>query len=144
LKMRSHEEALQFARKAISLDNEYQEAILFLVEAYKTEEDYDSIIHLLAEEISLESLNGILYWELAQAYNEKEVFKKALDSYQNAYNMMKDDTDFLKDYGYFLVEEGRIDEAVVILQSYMTIEPSDFEIQHYVERLKSQNDETLF
>ncbi len=144
LKTGNTDQAFDLVKKAISLDNEYQEALLFLVEAYKKREDYDEIIHLLTEQVDIEPLDGIFYWELAKAYNEEEEFKQALNAYQNAYNKIKQDTDFLKDYGYFLVEEGRTSLALEIFEEYLVLEPSDFDVQQYAERLKDQNNDTLF
>ncbi|GAE91375.1 TPR repeat protein [Gracilibacillus boraciitolerans JCM 21714] len=137
------DKAIEFANKAISLDSEYQEALLFLIEAHKNRDNHKEVIALLSDTVDIEHLDGIFYWELAKAYNEEEDFKQALNAYQNAYNKMKDDTDFLKDYGYFLIEEGRIEKAVKIFEKYMTIEPSDSDIQHYVQRLNEQNNDTL-
>ncbi|SFL85212.1 Tetratricopeptide repeat-containing protein [Gracilibacillus orientalis] len=144
LKIGNTELAFDFVIKAISLDNEYQEALLFLVEAYKKQENDSEIIHLLTEQVDIEPLDGIFYWELAKAYYEEEEFKQALNAYQNAYNKIKQDTDFLKDYGYFLVEEGRISKALEVFEEFMALEPSDFDIQQYAERLKDQNNDTLF
>ncbi|SHN19488.1 tetratricopeptide repeat protein [Gracilibacillus kekensis] len=144
LKAGEAEKAFEYADKAISLDGEYQEALLFLIEAYKTQEEHSEIITLLTNKVDMDPLDGIFYWELAKAYNEEEAFKQALNAYQNAYNKMKDDTDFLKDYGYFLIEEGRSKDAVTVFEEYIAAEPSDFEIQHYVQRLKEQNNDTLF
>ncbi|MGP4041331.1 tetratricopeptide repeat protein [Gracilibacillus sp. D59] len=137
-------QAFDLVKKAISLDNEYQEALLFLVEAYKKHGNDSEIIQLLTEQVDIEPLDGIFYWELAKAYNEEEEFKQALNAYQNAYNKIKQDTDFLKDYGYFLVEEGRTSKALEVFEEYMVIEPSDFDIQQYAGRLKDQNNDTLF
>ncbi|MDX8046127.1 tetratricopeptide repeat protein [Gracilibacillus sp. S3-1-1] len=143
LKAGATERAFEQVEKAISLDNEYQEALLFLVETYKKQGDYDQIIDLLTKQINIEQLDGIFFWELAKAYNEEEDYKQALNAYQNAYNKIKQDTDFLKDYGYFLVEEGRINTALQVLEEYLILEPSDFDIRQYTERLKDQNNDTL-
>ncbi|WP_208587929.1 tetratricopeptide repeat protein [Gracilibacillus suaedae] len=144
LKTGNTSQAFKLVKKAISLDNEYQEALLFLIEAYKKQEDYSEIIHILTEQVDVEPLDGIFYWELAKAYNEEEEYKQALNAYQSAYNKIKQDTDFLKDYGYFLVEEGRTSAALEVFEEYLVIEPSDFDIQQYAERLKNQNNDTLF
>ncbi|MGN8647066.1 tetratricopeptide repeat protein [Gracilibacillus sp. HCP3S3_G5_1] len=138
------DKAFELVKKAIALDNEYQEALLFLVETYKKQGNHSEIIDLLTEQITIEPLDGIFYWELAKAFHEEEEYKQALNAYQNAYNKIKEDTDFLKDYGYFLVEEGRISTAVQVFEEYMVLEPSDFDIRQYTERLKDQNNDTLF
>src|SRR5699024_6074938 len=67
-------------------------------------------------------------WELAKAYNETEQYKKALKSYKEASIGLQEDSEFLKEYGYFLVEEGLVQEAINILSKYMTLEPLDEEV----------------
>ncbi|ENH97332.1 hypothetical protein J416_04938 [Gracilibacillus halophilus YIM-C55.5] len=136
--------AYEYMHESLKLDPEYKDPLLFLIEAYKREENYEQIIDLLTNQIDLDQMEGIFHWELAQALNEQEQFSDALIAYQTAYNTLEADVDFLKDYGYFLVEEGRIDEAIRIFESYIKLEPSDFDIQQYVDRLKSQSDDTLF
>ncbi|UOQ47585.1 tetratricopeptide repeat protein [Gracilibacillus caseinilyticus] len=144
LKYGDSPKAFELVKKAISLDNEYQEALLFLVESYKQQEMYAEIIELLSDDVDIEQLDGIFGWELAKAYYEEEAYKQALNAYQNAYNKMKGDIDFLKNYGYFLVEEGRIHTAIEVFEAYLSIDPSDFDIGQHVERLKEQSDDTLF
>ncbi|KAB8138476.1 tetratricopeptide repeat protein [Gracilibacillus oryzae] len=136
------EEAYRFIEEAIHLDQEYYEALLFLIEIYKKEGEFNRLIELLTDKVDIDQLDGIFHWELAKGYNEEEQYNNALIAYQNAYNKMDKDIDFLQDYGYFLVEEGRISEAIAILEQYLLIEPSDFEVEQYVERLRNQ-DNTL-
>ncbi|WP_066193222.1 MULTISPECIES: tetratricopeptide repeat protein [Gracilibacillus] len=143
LKAGEYHEAITQVKRAISIDNEYQEALLFLIEVFKTQEDYQEIITLLTIEMEVEELDGIFAWELAQAYNEEEAFKEALNAYQSAYNKLNKDTDFLKDYGYFLVEEGNIHQAIQVFEEYLQLEPSDFDIAQNLERLKEQHGDTL-
>ncbi|GAB2574602.1 tetratricopeptide repeat protein [Gracilibacillus alcaliphilus] len=144
LKRGHYQEAVAYVKQAIALDSEYQDALLFLVEAYKEQGENEEIISLLTEDVDMEPLDGIFVWELAQAYNEEEAFKEALNAYQNAYNKLSKDADFLKDYGYFLMEEGRTQDAIQIFEEYLQVEPSDFDIAQNLERLKEQHGDTLF
>ncbi len=139
-KLGNREESYQYMEEALKIDPEYQEALLFLLEAFKKEENYQKLINVLTTIVDIDHLDGVFQWELAKAYNEEEQYKEALFTYQKAYTKMNSDTDFLRDYGYFLVEEGRISEAISIFKQYMKWEPADFEIQQYIERLMNQND----
>ncbi|RCW64921.1 tetratricopeptide repeat protein [Saliterribacillus persicus] len=125
-------------KKALELDPDYKEAILFLIEVFKQKNDYTAIIDHLTLSTELDDQDGLLKWELAKAYSEEEYYEKALKSYEEAYNNLKEDADYLKDYGYFLMEEGKVKEAIVILDSYLKIDPSDVEMEEYLNRVKEQ------
>ncbi|WP_186577796.1 tetratricopeptide repeat protein [Aquibacillus kalidii] len=142
-KLGDAEGSTQLIRQAIAIDPGYREAILFLVENYKQHDDFNAIIDLLTHIIELGEDDASYKWELAKAYYEIELYDDALKLYNDAYTTFKDDSDFLKEYGYFLVEEGRLGEAIQVFTSYLKIDPSDTEIEEYLERLK-QNKESLF
>lgn len=134
-RMGNHEDSVRFIKEAIAIDPGYKEAILLLVEIYKSEEATGSIIELLEHVIELGETDAGFNWELANAYAEEERFQKALDKYHEAYEDLKEDADFLKEYGYFLVEEGHIKRACLIFEQYLAIEPSDDDIRSYMNRL---------
>ncbi|PAD22058.1 tetratricopeptide repeat protein [Terribacillus saccharophilus] len=125
-------------RHAIALDPGYKEAILYLIENFKLDEDHEAIIELLTHILETDEEDAAYRWELARAYNETEIFDEALKAYGEAYTNFKDDSDFLKEYGYFLLEEGRMQEAVEILKEYLRLEPSDIEVEENINRLLSQ------
>lgn len=137
-KVGDHAAGYQLAREAVSIDPGFKEAVLFLVESYKHDQDNEAIIDLLTHIFEQGEEEGYYKWELAKAYKEEESFTEALKFYQDAYNTFRDDQDFLKEYGYFLVEEGRRNEAITILERYLSIEPSDTELEEYITRLKDQ------
>lgn len=128
----------QYMREAVALDPGYKEAILFLIENYKADELYENIIDLINELISLGEEDPNYLWELAQAYEEEEKYNEAYEQYKQAYPSLKEDTDFLKSYGYFLVEEGKMSEARQVFEEYLAIDPTDTEIEEFVERLREQ------
>ncbi|HHU20248.1 MAG TPA: tetratricopeptide repeat protein [Bacilli bacterium] len=135
-KVGQNDESYRLARKAISIDPGYKAGILFLIENYRKEDDFEAIIDLLTHIIEQGEEDGYYKWELAKAYEAEETYDLALKYYQEAYNDFKDDSDFLKAYGYFLVEEGMREEAVQIFTRYLSIDPSDVEIESYLARLK--------
>ena len=125
----------RYARESVALDPGFKDGILYLIENYRSDGDFESIIDLLTHTIEQGEEDGYYKWELAKAYEEEEVYDLALQFYQEAYQHFKDDTDFLKSYGYFLVEEGRKEEAIQIFNRYLTIDPSDLELESYLARL---------
>lgn len=128
----------QYMREAVALDPGYKESILFLIENYKADGLYEHIIDLINELISMGEEDPNYLWELAQAYEEEEKFSEAYEQYKQAYPSLKEDTDFLKSYGYFLVEEGRMSEARQVFEEYLVIDPADTEIEEFVERLRER------
>ncbi|MBN8234672.1 tetratricopeptide repeat protein [Halobacillus kuroshimensis] len=132
------EEGYRLMREAVALDPGYKEAVLFLIENYKSDEDYDQIIDLIQELISLGEEDPHYLWELALALEEEERFKEAYEQYSQAYLSLKEDTDFLKSYGYFLIEDGRREEGVRVFKEYLAIDPADTEIEDFVKRLNEE------
>src|SRR5699024_4830253 len=118
------------------LDTDYQEAIILLVELYKKNYDYLKIIELLTE-IKKAGANDPVYdWELAKAYSEEELYEKALEAFKEASTHLSHDSEFLKEYGYFLTEEGLVSDAISILEKYIALEPLDEDTISFIERLK--------
>lgn len=129
-------ESEDFVRQAIALDPDYREATLFLLEFLKERNRFKEIIDLLTEIKATGSIEALFDWELARAYNEEEQYTDALNAYKEAYITLSDDTDFLKEYGYFLTEEGQTREAITVFENYLNQIPDDYVIEEYVLRLK--------
>src|SRR5690625_6609809 len=124
-------------REAITLDNDYKVAVIFLVNILKEENKIDEIIDLINELKRMGAEDPEYDWVLALAYNENEEFEKAYDYYKLAYELLQSDSIFLKEYGYFLVEYDKINDAIDVFEKYLTIEPQDNEILSFIQRLKS-------
>ncbi|QDP40453.1 tetratricopeptide repeat protein [Radiobacillus deserti] len=134
-KLGNSKQGYELVNQAIELDYGFKEAVLFLVENYKQDQDEDAIVQLLERVIENGEDDQQYRWELAKAYRELELFEDALKQYYDAYTNFKEDSDFLKEFGYFLVEEGKRDEAKEVLSKYLEVEPSDFEVEEYLHRL---------
>ncbi|SDJ67574.1 tetratricopeptide repeat protein [Sediminibacillus albus] len=134
-KLGNNEESYKLVREAVAIDPGFKEAVLFLIESYKGNQDYEAIAELLSSIMENGEEDANYHWELAKAYREIESYQDALIQYQAAYTNFKEDSDFLKEYGYFLVEEGRTQEAKEVFAKYLVIEPSDHEIEEYLSRL---------
>jgi len=139
--LQQEEKAIEYLEEAIALDSDYQEAILLLVQIYSNNHQYENIIELLTSIQETGVTDPIYDWELAKAYKEEELYDQALNSYQQASSYLQHDSDFLEEYGYYLVEEGRTEEALPILQKYMQLVPEDEDVFSFIERLKLSSDE---
>lgn len=134
-KMNNEEESEKRMREAIAIDPDYKEAILFLISLLKNKDNFEGIIDLLVEIKDTGAEDALYEWELARAYNETESYNNALNHYKEAYNTLKTDSEFLKEYGYFLTEEGRMEEAISVFKSYIQLEPDDTDTIAFLQRL---------
>lgn len=126
--LRLPEEAEEFYRQAIVLDEEYSEAIMQLNKLLLAKEDYEGVIELvegLGEEVISEPQ---IFWDVSVAYQETEQYNKAKANYELAYSHFTNNPTFLKEYGLFLREEGEYAKSQEVLRNYLELEPEDTEI----------------
>lgn len=128
VKLRLPEEAEEFYRQAIVLDEEYSEAIMQLNKLLIAQENYEGVIELvegLGEEVISEPQ---IFWDVSVAYQETEQYNKAKANYELAYSHFTNNPTFLKEYGLFLREEGEHAKSQEVLRNYLELEPEDTEI----------------
>lgn len=131
--LRLPEEAEEFFRQAIVLDEEYSEAIMQLNKLLLARENYEGVIELvegLGEEVISEPQ---IFWDVSVAYQETEQYNKAKANYELAYPHFTNNPTFLKEYGLFLREEGEHEKSQQILRNYLELEPEDTEILSLVD-----------
>ncbi len=134
------DEAITLLTEAIALDNDYKEAIIMLLTLFKAENHHDKIIQLLTDLKQSGSEDPQYDWELAKAYEEEEQYGAALKAYEEAHMFLAHDSEFLRSYGYFLLEDGQIEKASAIFKKYQNIEPYDEEINDLIERINLSNE----
>lgn len=136
LKNKLPEEAIGHLQKAVALDPEYMEAILVLMSVYHQMERYDDIIELY-ESLQKEQFEWIsLFPFVADAYAKNEQYERAYEIYKSAYNELKDDPSFLENYCYFLIEDGKRDEAREMVQRLIQLQPTEVEWVDLLESLE--------
>lgn len=136
LKNKLPEEAIGHLQKAVALDPEYMEAILVLMSVYHQMERYDDIIELY-ESLQKEQFEWIsLFPFVADAYAKNEQYERAYEIYKSAYNELKDDPSFLENYCYFLIEDGKRDEAREVVQRLIQLQPTEVEWVDLLESLE--------
>ncbi len=125
-----------YIREAVILDNDYKEAVIFLINILKDKDRHNEIIELIDDIKRMGAEDPEYDWELARSYNEIEKFDKAYEYYQLAANLLDTDAIFLKEYGYFLLEDGRSEQAVQIFKKYLEIDPLDSDIIGLLNRIE--------
>lgn len=125
LKNNLPDKAIHYLQQAIALDGEYMEAILVLMSIYANQERFGEIIDLY-EELKNDDFDwSALYPIVADAYAKDEQYERAYEIYKVAYNDFKDEPSFLEKYCYFLIEEGKRDEARNIVNQLIALEPTE-------------------
>lgn len=136
-RLRQTEEAESYLLKAIELGEGADNSILALANMYLYEERYEEAVAILKK---LEEVDGYAKWRLGQAHRYLDEDEKALPLYQEASDEMGHDPGFMRDYGLYLREIGRMDESNHILEHYLHHVADDLEI----ESLLNNDDLTEF
>lgn len=117
-------EAVNLLKQALEVDPSYQEPLLMLADFYRHQEDYVALIELL-QYANEEDLDPTFTWQLAYALGQEERDKEAQHFYNLAYEALKDNADFLKDYYTYLIEISHVGEAKTILELLLQKEPHE-------------------
>ncbi|MEK3974901.1 tetratricopeptide repeat protein [Psychrobacillus sp. FSL K6-2684] len=127
LKLGRVKEAESFLQQAIALDPEYMDAIYILSSLFSQEEMDEELIELY-EALKQEQFEwSSMYPLLAEAYERLEMYEKAYEFYKLAYTEHKEDVAFLEKYLYFLLEEGKREEAKEIISKLQKLQPENSE-----------------
>lgn len=134
-KLGNTEKAIKWLSEAIAIDPGYLEAILTLGKLYLHEEMFDHVIDLVSSVRAMGEDDPQFNWLLATAYSELEEYSEALSCYKEAHEFFGDNKDFLHEYGYFLLEDSKFDEARSIFKTLLHEDPSNDEYIDILERI---------
>ncbi|MCE4047223.1 MULTISPECIES: tetratricopeptide repeat protein [Bacillaceae] len=137
LKLGDEANAEKYFREALAIDPEFTESVLLLNKLFLTQDRFGDIIELVELMDSQDIEEPQLLWDGAKALQGIENYSEALNKYQEAYTFFKELPDFLYDYGYFLLEEGKRQEAAEVFSSLLEKDPSNEEFIEIVQRLTS-------
>ena len=140
IKLGKVEEGEKYFREALALDPGFAEAALTLNKLFFLQERYEDIIELISELDIKEDEEPQLLWDSARSFQKLEEFSYALDKYESAYTFFKKNETFLNDYGYFLIEEGKTDQAAEIFKQLLIEDPTNVEYLDLLERLTGLKD----
>ncbi|MDN6129318.1 MAG: tetratricopeptide repeat protein, partial [Tetragenococcus halophilus] len=125
--------AEDYLLQALELGEKTEETLLTLSNLYINEERFEEAIKTVKQ--MEDTQNPYALWNLAHAYNELEDFEQAGQYYEQASVELKHEPDFMKEYGIFLREEGRLEEAKSYLSHYLEHEPGDMEAESILDDL---------
>jgi tetratricopeptide (TPR) repeat protein len=135
-KMHYPEQGEEWVKKALELNPALIEPLLRLGDQYLREERFGDIISLYKPLTETKEEIPLMYWHLATANKETEDFKEALKWYEKAALLFKDDPVFLEEYAYFLLEEGKQEEAKKVMKVMLTMNPERADIEEVLNRLE--------
>lgn len=136
LKLGDEDEAETLIRESIALDPGFTEAVLTLNKLLLLQERYEEVLDLASQADLNHEVEPQLLWDTAVSYQYLEKYSEALNKYQLAYTYFKDNEEFLKDFGYFLIEEGKSADAVEIFNQLLKYDPTNTEYLELIERFR--------
>ncbi|MEI5988516.1 TPR domain-containing protein [Enterococcus termitis] len=130
------EQAEALLKQALELGEKTDETRLTLSNLYLNENRFDEVIDVVQQ--MEEQGHPYGEWNLAHAYNELEEFDLAKVHYEQAYQELSHEPEFLKEYAVFLREEGQLEKAKELLQHYLQHEPGDNEAQSLLDDIEER------
>lgn len=139
MQMKNFSEAETYIEKALTLNTPSLEAIETYISLLKEKEDYEEIIEFIQQlKEKHDDIDPILDWELAMAYEQIENFDEAHKYYKACYPYLENDSQFLERYGYFLMEEGYIEDAKNCFIKAIAIDDQLFHLEELIEELENK------
>lgn len=130
--------AEEYFRQALALDPGYIDAALTLNKLLLHQKRYEDVLEISLQMEKEGEPDPSVYWDMAVAYQHLEQYSHALKYYELAYNDLKNNLEFLEEYGYFLIEEGKRDEATQIFNSLLKEDPTNEEWIMLLERFENE------
>ncbi|PKR78845.1 hypothetical protein CEY16_03570 [Halalkalibacillus sediminis] len=135
LRLDRYEQAEDYLQQSIAIDPGYEDAIEELITLFFEQEKWEQAQELVEELMKYEGYPEVVNWYGAKIFNELEEFDKSKELFEKAYPSFKDHSKFLREYGFFLIEEGEHEKAKPVLIDYLKIEPEDEEVQEFLGRM---------
>lgn len=135
LKLGDEKSAEANFREALAIDPEFTEAVSLLNKLFLTQDRFEDIMELVEMMEKQDIEEPQIVWDAARAFHGLEKYSEALNKYQLAYTFFKELPDFLYDYGYFLLEEGKREDAAEIFNKLLELDPSNEEYIEIMHRL---------
>lgn len=125
----NQQEGLLELKEAVNLNNDSILNVTSYVEALNDEEEYEESIAFLE---SLETKeDAVILYLFAKTYEAMEEYSEAFTNYQKAYEAGESSLEFYEDYIRFMIEEGRKEQAKVVLQEALKLDPFNPEFIRY-------------
>jgi len=136
LMLGNKENAEKYLRAAVGIDPGYIEATLQLSKFLLREERFEDVVECLESVMSYGEYDEQFEWDLAYAKNKLEQFSDALNHYRHAYTSFKETPEFLEEFGYFLLEDGKRQEAINVFKELLRLDPMKYEVEELLAELE--------
>lgn len=132
-------DAEQYLKESFALNSPSIEATQLYIAYLKEEQRYDDIIdHIHELKDRHDDSDPMLDWELAEAYQQIEDFESANEYFKAAHPFLKDNSEFLERYGFFLLEEGMVENAKACFTKAVAIDENLFHLEELIEDLENR------
>ena len=108
-----------------------EEIALRLTTLYLEQERFDEVLDWQHEEVE----TVVTRWNIARALVALEKTEEAVSAYQELYEDLKDNPEFLEAYVYLLREAGDLVRAREVANQYLAIVPDDVQMQSIYDGL---------
>lgn len=129
---------VKYLEKGNQVNPDNMEVVTKLSEIYVKDGKFEKDVDFLSGYLSDNNLVPQLYWDLAISYDHMDQIKQASENYQKAAMTLKDNPDFLKNYIFFLRENGKVNESIELLKQYVNLVPDDEEMVYMLEDLETK------
>ncbi|WAA13755.1 tetratricopeptide repeat protein [Fervidibacillus halotolerans] len=129
-------EAEDYFQKSLELDPDYVEAMLAFNRLLFQQGRYQEANERMEPLINGGEEDPDLLWDYAVSCQHEEKYSEALNAYNKAYKYLKENEEFLQNYGFFLLEEGNKGDAIEVFKQLLQIDPTNVEYIDVLERLE--------
>ena len=125
------EQAEAYLLEAKEVADDLEEIALRLTTLYLEQERFDQVLAWQNEEVE----TVVTRWNIARALAALEKTEEAVSAYQELYEDLKDNPEFLEAYVYLLREAGDVTKAREVANQYLAIVPDDVQMQTLYDSL---------
>ena len=125
------EQAEAYLLEAKEVADDLEEIALRLTTLYLEQERFDQVLAWQNEEVE----TVVTRWNIARALSALEKTEEAVSAYQELYEDLKDNPEFLEAYVYLLREAGDVTKAREVANQYLAIVPDDVQMQTLYDSL---------
>ncbi|WP_349407563.1 tetratricopeptide repeat protein [Pseudalkalibacillus sp. SCS-8] len=136
LKLDQEEKGHDLLKHALSLDPSNMKATATLMDLYMKEERFEEVTDLAKEVERYGDLSSEAHWKAAMAFRELEDDDNALKHYEFAYTELKEQADFLEDFGWYHLEIGKRETAKDLFKASLQKDPNKIHLEEELLRLE--------
>ncbi|WP_028273085.1 tetratricopeptide repeat protein [Atopococcus tabaci] len=122
------ERAEEYFKEAISMAPSNETYKLDYVNFLLQQERFEEAVDIIQQSLTQQDADPQFYWSLASAQEGLEEYEAADRAYAKAFPYFQENPSFLKQYIFFLREEGNWTQMKELIPKYLTLVPDDIEI----------------